>query len=288
MHRINKFKSAWGILPIDQRDTVLPSANTKDSKDCAQQQSVVTCTIIKETPDSKTGIALEQQGRNVCISHIIPGRLASGTALRPGMRLVSVNDMQCQGCRFQQVSQLLMDAVGTVTIVAAGTPVSNQVENNMLFEEKQDGMRIPSFVLRSCQPVSVTDSSTSNNKRRQRIQARSAARNKQVLCKRFGIRLASGCDNSDVMIVEILDRSPFLLGKKTSATNAEVKVGMTILSIQGTSCRGKSAVEVANQLDILSVGSKFLVVLGRSDGTIVRTVWGTAQKRNRTKNKHRR
>jgi PDZ domain len=90
--------------------------------DSITSTKVVTGTFLKAGPGTRTGINVARRNSDdaIIISRIQPGTMASTTPLKPGMRLLSINDnaithlMTCQ-----EVADLLINASGVVKILAS-------------------------------------------------------------------------------------------------------------------------------------------------------------------------
>lgn len=83
---------------------------------------VVTGTFLKAAAGARTGISVARRNRDnaIVISKIEPGKMASTTSLKTGMRFLRINNqtithlMSCQ-----EVADLLIQASGMVTVIAA-------------------------------------------------------------------------------------------------------------------------------------------------------------------------
>ena len=76
--------------------------------------TIITATVHKKTQDAMTGINIKNVNGVNQIREIVPGSLFARNApqLVQGMRLVSVNNLQCDGKTSSQVAQLVRDAQG--------------------------------------------------------------------------------------------------------------------------------------------------------------------------------
>jgi hypothetical protein len=86
---------------------------------------IIATLVYKETKDVKTGIKVINFNGVNRIHGILPGsRFAQcSPQLVQGMRIVSVNNVQCDGKTSSQVTQLVKDAQGTVILVVDDAPV---------------------------------------------------------------------------------------------------------------------------------------------------------------------
>ena len=80
---------------------------------------IIAALVYKETKDVKTGIKVITVNGVNRIHGILPGsRFAQcSPQLVQGMRIVSVNNIQCDGKNSSQVTQLVKDAQGTVILL---------------------------------------------------------------------------------------------------------------------------------------------------------------------------
>ena len=80
---------------------------------------IIAATIHKETQDDKTGLRVTHVNGVNQIHEIVPGSLFARNAphLYQGMRIVSVNNVQCDGKSSAQVTQLIKDAQGAVVLL---------------------------------------------------------------------------------------------------------------------------------------------------------------------------
>lgn len=83
--------------------------------------TTITASIYKETRDIKTGLKVTQVNGINQIREIVPESLfALSAPLVEGMRIVSVNNVQCDGRSPADVAQLVREAQGTVVLVVEG------------------------------------------------------------------------------------------------------------------------------------------------------------------------
>jgi len=80
---------------------------------------LLTEVITKQSASDAVGIGLRIANGKIMISSIKDGSLASPTKLMPGMELVSIDNKDCIGANAGNISNLLRESVGSITIVAS-------------------------------------------------------------------------------------------------------------------------------------------------------------------------
>eukprot|EP00797_Seminavis_robusta_P009903 Sro171_g075800.2 n/a (1950) ;mRNA; f:61061-66910 len=79
--------------------------------------ATITATVMKDK-GGKVGLLLGEKGNKLFVSKIVPGGKMSETDLKVGMQVLSVNNVECEGLPVADAATILMEAEGTVTIVA--------------------------------------------------------------------------------------------------------------------------------------------------------------------------
>jgi hypothetical protein len=81
--------------------------------------AIIAVTIEKENKDVKTGISVTDLNGAAQIRAIVPNSLFAKNApqLQPAMRIVSVNNVQCDGKTPTEVTQLIKDAEGSLVML---------------------------------------------------------------------------------------------------------------------------------------------------------------------------
>ena len=79
--------------------------------------ATITAAVMKEK-GGKVGLLLGEKGNKLFVSKIVPGGLMSKTDLKVGMQVLSVNNVECNNLPVADAATILMEAEGTVTILA--------------------------------------------------------------------------------------------------------------------------------------------------------------------------
>jgi len=96
----------------------------------AEQSGMEKVTVTKPNSKSRVGISLTNKGDgNVYVSGIAPGSLFEGTAIRMGLRLVSVNGQMCSGRTAASAGHLFENAQGDITVLAEDPELFSPVAN---------------------------------------------------------------------------------------------------------------------------------------------------------------
>ncbi|CAB9505894.1 expressed unknown protein [Seminavis robusta] len=134
-------------------------------------------TFMKHKASVGTGLVLsETRNGETRINKVIPGSVASGTSLHPGMLVCAINNIRCEHLNTVEVAQLLTGAVGKITILAS-IPVPTQ--------PKQESKR--------------------NVSRRTRREG--------IVCLPYGIRIIEETGTGSIVISRVYQGSPLAKSK---------------------------------------------------------------------------
>ena len=81
--------------------------------------AIISATIFKDTKEVKTGIIVAIQNGSPQIRRIVPDSLFAKNApqIKPGMRIVSINNVECNGKTPSEVTRLIKDKKGRIKIL---------------------------------------------------------------------------------------------------------------------------------------------------------------------------
>ena len=79
------------------------SSSTSSAKNAKKNKQTLTILVPHV---AKLGLRLQQDKRHVVVRHISPESVFADTDLRPGMRILAMNDYDCVGCNVEEVSHL--------------------------------------------------------------------------------------------------------------------------------------------------------------------------------------
>ena len=93
-----------------------------------RKMTIIAACVYKDTESRRTGLKFTYINGNVQIREIVPNGLFARVTtphLRPGMRIISVNNIQCDGMVPSQVVQLIRGAKGNIILVVDDDSVSD-------------------------------------------------------------------------------------------------------------------------------------------------------------------
>ena len=98
-------------------DAAVDSQRTKSS---SSSQTSITATAYKPTSQMHCGIGMKGQNRSIIISSINPNGLFANSGLKVGMFVRTINNVSTFGRTPTEMTQLIKEAIGQVTIVTGG------------------------------------------------------------------------------------------------------------------------------------------------------------------------
>lgn len=214
----------------------------------------------------KLGLRLQQDNHHVIVRQINPTSVFADTELRPGMRIISMNDYDCVGCDVEEISQLFRrepreDGVLTLVVQersgssfrrSKGSSESSVQENRQeraLEEtgENDNNPGVPSDLSERFQRYKSARSTQQEQQPQPKKKSSStssassslirASILKSTPAESTGVRLKESPDRRHVRIDRIQPDSPF---GRTS-----LRVGMTVRRVNGIDCSGLSVQQVA-------------------------------------------
>jgi len=104
------------LIDAEGNLTILASTPTKTASDTADMTGV--CAVsFQKTSDNELGLKLDRKGSYPVVTQILASGVVFGTALRSGMEILRINNVDCGVLTVDAASQL-MEKEGTVTVLA--------------------------------------------------------------------------------------------------------------------------------------------------------------------------
>ena len=100
--------------------------------------ATITATVVKAKGD-KVGLLLGEKGKKLFVSKIVPGGLMSQTPLKVGMEVVSINNVDCANLPVADAASILMEADGSVTVLAKQPELAPGALITVAIEKAEDG-----------------------------------------------------------------------------------------------------------------------------------------------------
>lgn len=100
-------------------DAAVDSQRMK-STSLSSSQTSITATAYKPTSQMLCGIGMKGQNRSIIISSINPNGLFANSGLKVGMFVRTINHLSTKGRSAAEMTQLIKEAIGQVTIVTGG------------------------------------------------------------------------------------------------------------------------------------------------------------------------
>ena len=212
----------------------------------------------------KLGLRLQQDNHHVIVLQINPTSVFADTELRPGMRIISMNDFDCVGCNVEEVSQLFRQEPredGLLTLVvqdrggssfrrSKGSSESSMQENRQERASEETGANdnnsdVPSDLSERFQRYKSARSTQQEQQPQPKKKSSSSSSSslvrasilKSTPTESTGVRLKESPDRRHVRIDRMQPDSPF---GRTS-----LRVGMTVRRVNGIDCSGLSVQQVA-------------------------------------------
>lgn len=101
-------------------DAAVDSQRTKSSSLSSSSQTSITATAYKPTSQMLCGIGMKGHNRSIIISSINPNGLFANSGLKVGMFVRTINNVSTFGRTAAEMTQLIKEAIGQVTIVTGG------------------------------------------------------------------------------------------------------------------------------------------------------------------------
>ena len=99
--------------------------------------ATVTATAVKEKGE-KVGLLLGEKEKRLFVSKIVPDGLMSKTELKPGMQVLSINNVDCNGMSVSDAASLLLESEGNMTILARQPELSPGALITVATDKKED------------------------------------------------------------------------------------------------------------------------------------------------------
>ena len=233
------------------------STHTDGSAGSSSNPNRRVITVYKETPDTKLGLSLVQTARGMTISKVAPTGLLSSQGLAPGMRLLSVNDVNVKDFNVDLVRSMMARISGDLKLM---------VEDGV-FQQQHAQHQDPLVMATPVIPQQVTTSSSSG---RNHYQPQQPPQPQYVEARvfrsdprqRVGISLRCR-RNGTVMIQSIAPDGLFA----KAASGPTLQPGMIVESINGVPCFQKPHAMVVNMIASCVGELRIIASIPPSDGS---------------------